>query len=179
MKIALKLENGELIGTVQAGQLEIRVAPSVVKAALHAASRKHWVGADAVGGFWDSLSGGLGWIKHLTDIPLVHTIVTAIPYGGTALAAVDVAAMGINAGRKMLAKMHPAVHHLVHRAASGDVQAQAVITQIHQNAAHHPGIAAMSRDVQIASNVLADMTDIHSFLQAHVLTPHSAAPAMA
>jgi hypothetical protein len=145
--------SGELTLAVDVGKITVTGDKALVDMAS-AWLLKRRIGEDtSVAGFFDSLKAGVLAIKKLADIPLVRRVVSAIPYGGTVLSGVDLAADAAKLGKATIRKVVPKKAALLISAAlKGSPTAQAALTRA---AARSPRVAArvrghikLMRDVQ-------------------------------
>lgn len=134
MKIEIVKENGQYALHV-CGPLTIRLDNDTIKKAIRAAKTARLAGdeEDELAGFFDVLSRGLSSVTQVTNNPLVKQVLTAIPYGGTAMTAIELAQHGAKLGARAMAKK-PKVARLVRAAANNDPAALQTIREIKRDA---------------------------------------------
>ncbi len=147
------------------GPVSISLPHSIVKRAARVAMmyRLSGDGTDAsVGGFFDAIGEGLSFVKKkILDNPIVRQVVSAIPYGGTILAATDAVEAGVNLGKKALAGLPPKTRSTVHRAAKGDPRARAQIAKMRADAKRgNPLAKKASLGVGLAAKLMASQREL-------------------
>jgi hypothetical protein len=116
--------------------------------------------SDYVGGFWDTLNKGFKAIGSITKIPLVQSIVRAIPFGGTLLTGLDLAGSAVGVGQKLLGKV-PKPARMLATAAAKSPQGRAMLAQVAKSAASgNPRAVKMLADVRDAATIMRDVGDL-------------------
>lgn len=158
------------------GNVEIEIDKQVLHRALRAAAHAYMfrtmggVGGegpmgDYVGGFWDVLTKVTDTIKKVTDIPLVRSIVSAIPYGGTVLAGLDLAGAAVAIGNKELGGV-PAPARALASAAAKTPRGRKMLSAVAKKASGgDPGAIELMKDVTYATSLMRDVTDLRGAMR--------------
>lgn len=113
------------------GAVTISVPMSVLKR-MYAKVRKH-VGLSGeeedLAGFFDFVKKAVHGLKKVVDNPLVKAVVGVIPYGGTAMVALEAGDKALQATNKAIRK-NKVIHKAVLAAAKGNPRAKAAIARL-------------------------------------------------
>jgi hypothetical protein len=174
MNIQIIDKGGEYTLCVSGGPLVIGIPKSVIADAVRAATRARLSGDEdaIVGGFFDVISKGISSVKQVTDNPLIKGVISAIPYGGAALGALELAQAGANLGAKMLAKQPKQQTKLLLAAAKGNPRAKAVIAKVARAAKRgHPAAKQLAQGFLVGTKTLRDVTELRRFISTQSKIP--------
>jgi len=146
------------LAVTDVGPVSISIPHSIIKRAAQVAMMYRLSGDTeaSVGGFFDEIGKGLTFIKHqILDNPITRSVVNAIPFGGTVLAATDMVEAGVNLGQKALAGVPPTTRAVTAKAAQGDPRARAKIAKMRADAkAGNPAAKKAAAGVALASKLM-------------------------
>lgn len=119
-----------------------------------------------VGNFWDDVSEGFMTVKNaVLDNPIVRTVVSAIPYGGAAMAAVDLAGTAIQAGKKVVKKIPVRARRLAKQAAKRNPKALQTLNRLKTVARKGNPVARKEMGhIIAATKVYRDLSQLQDFV---------------